>query len=172
MKSASEGLIGYSTVVNDEKIAEIFANAGLVPQPHPNLPSDPVMTEMVRLKSLPPHERREALEPHMEGWIQRGAETLDVARYLAAAGLTYEEAALLENLIRTRVRSEWQSRARTELIRAGGALAAALILVVVEAFSRASFPGYGVVLIILCAFALASFARSVRMMRRITATEA
>jgi len=155
--------------VNDEKITEIFANAGLVPQPHPNLPSDPVLTEMVRLKSLPFRERNEALEPYMESWIQRQAETLSVARYLAAAGFSYEESAQLENLVRSRVKSEWQQRARMEAIRALGAFLAAGILILVEALSKASFPGYGVVLIVLCAIGIGSIVRSMRLNRRITA---
>jgi hypothetical protein len=158
--------------VSDENaIAEIFANAGLVGQPHPNLPSDPVLTEMVRLKSLPFRERNEALEPYMESWIQRQADTISVARYLAAAGFTYEEAAQLENLVRSRVRAEWEQKARTESIRAFGAFLAAGILMVVDTLSHAAFPGYGVVLIVLCAIGIGSLLRSLRLRRRITAAQ-
>lgn len=158
-----------SAEVDQDQIAQIFAHAGQIPQPHPNLPSDLVMTEMVRLQSVPAQERNEALEPYMESWIQRGADALTVARYLAAAGLTHDDAAQLENLVRTRVAAEWRGRARIDFFRAIGAFAAAGILMMIETISRASFPGYGIVLIAFCALGMALLTRSIRLMRRVTA---
>lgn len=97
------------------RLEQIFAQAGQVPQPDPRQPSDPVLTEMVRLAQERSAARGDALEPYLADWIRRGLPRLQVAHYLAAAGLGREEGLALEARIRARVESRLRRKAYASL---------------------------------------------------------
>jgi len=155
--------------VPDDEITQIFAQAGQVPQPDPRAPSDPVLTEMVRLQSLQITERSEALEPYFEGWLESGKDRLSIARYLAAAGLTMEQAVQLEDHVLSRVKEAVRKQARKEMSIGLALMGGALVFGTFSMLASSKFPGWGIVLIACMVAGAASFYRGVRLMRRITA---
>ena len=150
--------------MTDDDIQQIYAQGGEVPAPHPDQPTDLVLTDMVRLKALPPAERTESLEPYVERWLEHGETRLKVATYLAAAGLTLEDAEQLEHLVGTRVKEEYRQRARTEFIQMAGLIGAGGV-----ALWLGRFPGWGLALIGIGVGILVKFSRAMRLLRRITA---
>ncbi|MCZ7645575.1 MAG: DUF2007 domain-containing protein [Planctomycetota bacterium] len=99
-------------------LREAFARNEALSVPDPRAPSDPLLTEMARLSALPKGERREALEPYLRAWIEEGAGPLTAAKYLAAAGLSLEEAADLEHGVRARLHTLTRAQGRARV--AGG----------------------------------------------------
>lgn len=97
------------------RLKQIFAQAGQVPLPDPRQPSDPILTEMVRLAQERSAARNEALEPYVAEWIRRSLPRIQVARYLAAAGLGLEEAAALEARVRARVETRLRRKAYAQM---------------------------------------------------------
>jgi hypothetical protein len=56
---------------------------------------DPILTEMFELLDAEDDERDEALVPYILNWTAAGISDVQIARYLAAAGLSRDEAATL-----------------------------------------------------------------------------
>jgi hypothetical protein len=101
---------------------------------------DPVMAEMFMLREAPDAQRDERLRGHILEWLIGGLNSTDVARYLAAAGLTYEQARdLVEDVkiakrddIKARRGEAHQSASRYILL----AVAGLVVAILMAAFSR------------------------------------
>jgi hypothetical protein len=154
--------------VQDDEIAQIFSHSGEVPQPDPREPSDPVFTEMVRLQSFPITERSEKLEPYFEGWLESGKDRLSIARYLAAAGLTMDQAVALEDHVLNRVRDEIKKQAKKEIVIGIALMAVGVVFGSFSMLAANKFPGWGLVLVGCLVSGAMSFYRGVRLMRRVT----
>ena len=144
-------------------IAALFAQPRQIPVPDPLAPSDPLFTEMVRLAGRPASEREETLEPYLAEWLERGVERLQVARYLAAAGLSFEEAAAFEAAVRARVAERMRRHARAQIYGGVALLAAGLAV--------AAFKLLPIWALVLACFSLAggvSLAQGIRLLRRVT----
>ncbi len=96
----------------------VFARDTALAIPDPRRPSDPLLADMVQIRDQPKGQRREALEPYLRAWIARGEDPLAAAQYLAAAGLTLEEAAELERNVRARLEPQMRAMGRARM--AGG----------------------------------------------------
>jgi hypothetical protein len=134
----------------------------------PGLASDAVLADMARIRALPDSERAEALEPFLEGWHARKNSAAEIAYYLAAAGMSVEEASALQHAVRTRVRDALRIHARNDVIKGVALFMTGIVLFGLGVFSGINFPIWGIVLIGTSIGAGTLVARGFRLMRRIT----
>lgn len=149
-------------------IEAIFASGGAQQHLSPHAPSDAILADMARINALPPAEKFEALEPYLEGWQSRRKDPVEIAYYLAAAGLTFDEACALNQSVQTRAREHLRLRARHDIIRGVALLAAGVVSLILGVCIDPHFPAWGIVLL-LCAIGGATMlVRGLRLQRRIT----
>jgi hypothetical protein len=155
---------------NSDQPANIEAlfSGSRVERPGPNAPSDALLAEMARIRALPGPERNEALEPHLERWHARHAGPLEIAWYLAAAGLNFDEACVLDHSVRTRASDELRVRARHDVIRGVALLVVGLLTFAGGSFLDPHFPVWGVVLLMALFAGGRLLMRGLRTQRRIT----
>ena len=151
-----------------DDIVDVFARGAEAPLPDPRGPSDALLTDMVALRVLPPRERAEALEPYLERWRAQNFDALTVARYLALAGLELGEACELDDLVASRVRADWRTRAQRDVNRGIASIAAGLLVFALGTSAGSNFPVWGIVLLVCAAVGFRLLFRGIRTMRRIT----
>lgn len=144
-------------------LREVFARDTALAIPDPRRPSDPLLADMVQLRDQPKGQRREALEPYLRDWIARGEDPLAAAKYLAAAGLSLEEAAELERYVRARLEPEMRALGRARMA-AGLALGGvAVLLAYVQAL-----PIWGLLCAGFACAAVVVFFDGLRVLRRLS----
>ncbi len=154
--------------VQPANIEAIFASGGAHQHLSPHAPSDVILADMVRIQALAAHERLEALEPYLEGWHARQKDPIEIAYYLAAAGLSFDEACALDESVRSRARGQLKLRARHDVIRGLALIVAGLVSLILGECIDPHFPAWAIVLMVCTIGGVSLLARGLRLQRRIT----